>query len=157
MYTEHILLDDDGVPVRQLLFVTPQLLPQVWPQVRPIFLQHKVLWNEFYTIESFPPLFEKGRLQLWTMNDKDSFLLALVMELLVYPKTKVMNTVFILGEEFQDGLKLFHDVIEMWGWKQGARKSILSGRDGLQRVLKPYGYMKQAVAMSKDISAMKEH
>lgn len=142
--------------VRQLLLVAPELLPQVWPQVKPLFLQSEDAWSECYTIESFPILFQRGRLQLWTMNNEDEFLLAMVTELLTFPKIKVLNMLLIVGDELQNGMMLL-DCVEMWARKQGAMRSNVIGREGLLRVLGPYGYRKQAVALSKDISWMREH
>lgn len=142
--------------VRQLLLVTPELLSQVWPQVEPLFLQNKRAWEEYYTIESFPFLFQKGRLQLWTMNDEDEFLLALVTEVVAFPKMKVLNILLVVGNELGDGL-VFLDCVEMWARKLGAMKSNIIGREGFLRVLGPHGYEKQAVALSKDISWMVEH
>ena len=147
---------DELNEVRQLLLVSPALLPQVWPQVKPLFLQNESIWEEYYTIESFPILFQRGRLQLWTMNDEDEFFLAGVTELLIFPKTKVLNIVLIMGSGMKDSLE-FLDCTEMWARKQGAMKSNIVGREGFLRVLKPYGYRKRAVALSKDISWMREH
>ena len=147
---------DELEEVRQLLLVSPELLPQVWPQVEPLFLQNEDIWGEYYTIESFPILFQRGRLQLWTMNDEDGFLLAVVTELRVFPKMKVMNMLLIVGDGLRAGL-MFLDCMEMWARKQGAMKSNIIGRAGFLRLLEPYGYRKRAVALSKDISWMREH
>lgn len=147
---------DELEEVRQLLLVSPELLPQVWPQVEPLFLQNEDIWGEYYTIESFPILFQRGRFQLWTMNDEDGFILAMVTELLTFPKMKVLNMLLIVGDGLKDGL-MFLDCIEMWARKQGATKSNVTGREGFLRVLEPYGYRRRAVALSKDISWMREH
>ena len=57
--------------IRQLLFVSVDLLPQVWPQVEPLFLKHPEQWEELFTIESIALLLDKGKMQLWTLNDED--------------------------------------------------------------------------------------
>jgi len=62
----------------------------------------------------------------------------------------------IMGDELKSGL-MFLDCVEMWARKQGAMQSHVIGREGFLRVLGPYGYRKQAVALSKDISWMREH
>lgn len=142
--------------VRQLLLVTPDLLPQVWPQVEHLFIENEHVWGEYYTIEAFPFLFQQGIFQLWTMNDEDEFLLIMVTELRVFPKTKVLNVLMLFGHEFKDALQ-FADYVELWASKQGATKSVVLGREGFLRWLKPYGYKKQAVALCKDISGMVEH
>ena len=142
--------------LRQLLLVSPALLPQVWPQVKPLFLQNERVWGEYYTIEAFPISFQQGTLQLWTINDEDEFFLAIVTELLIFPKMKVLNILLSVGDELKNSL-VFLDCIEMWARKQGALKSNVVGREGFLRVLKPYGYRKRAVALSKDISWMREH
>ena len=75
--------------VRQLLLVTPDLLPQVWPQVEHMFIANEHIWGEYYTIKSLPFLFHEGLLQLWIMNDADEFLLVMVTELMTFSKVKV--------------------------------------------------------------------
>lgn len=143
-------------PVRQLLLVSPDILPQVWPQVEHIFLEHAKLWNEYYAIEHFPLMFQSGRMQLWTMNDADDFLLVMVTEIVTFPKVKKMNVLYMMGEELQDGL-MFIDYLERWAWKNGVRKSHAGGRDGFQRLLEPHGYRKIAVVLEKDITEIREH
>lgn len=143
--------------VRQLLLVSPELLSQVWPHVEPLLLEAKETWGEYYTIESILLLLQAGRAQLWTMNDRDEFILAMVTELLLFPKKKVLNILLIAGSEFREGLELFVDCVEMWAWKQGVTKSTAVGRKGLLRLLKPYGYSERVVALEKDISGMVEH
>ena len=149
-------LPDELNEVRQLLLVSPALLPQVWPQVKPLFLQNESIWEEYYTIESFPILFQQGTLQLWTVNNEEEFFLAWVTTLHKFPKTKVLEILLIVGDRMKDSL-VFLDCTEMWAKKQGATKSNIIGREGFLRVLGPYGYRKRAVALSKDISWMREH
>ena len=118
---------DRDIRVRQLLRVTPELLPSVWPLK-----------------------------QLWLMNDEDEFLLAALTELTLFPKRKILNILWIGGEDLKDGVKLL-DCVEMWARKQGATKVVCQGRIGFERVLKAYGYRKRAIMLDKDISEMKEH
>ncbi len=145
-----------GSLVRQLLLVTPDLLPQVWPQIVPLLLSAKEIWEECYTLDSLLILLQQKQMQLWTMNDESEFILALLTEVLTFPKMKVLHIVFIGGRELAYGLEFF-DCVEMWAHKQGAMKSYGIGREGFLRVLKPYGYVKSAVAFEKDISHMVEH
>ena len=142
--------------VRQLLLVTPDLLPQVWPQVEHLFLENASAWDTYYTLDSFPPLFHEGTLQLWTMNDEDEFLLVLVTELRIFPKNMVMNMLFLLGSSFKDAIT-FLDYVENWAYKQGVTKSTILGRKGLLRLLAPNGYRQEAVALSKNLFGIVEH
>lgn len=142
--------------VRQLLLVTPDLLPQVWPQVEQSFIENENVWGEHYTLEAFPSLFEQGILQLWTMNDEDEFILVMVTELRIFPKVKVLNILLLFGREFKDALQ-FSDYVELWASKQGATTSMVFGRKGFVRWLKPYGYEEKATVLCKDISGMVEH
>lgn len=143
-------------PIRQLLLVSPDLLPEVWPQVIPLLLAAKEIWEEYYTLDSLLMLLQQKRMQLWTMNDENEFILALLTELLIFPKMKVLHIVFIAGNELKTGLEFF-DCIEMWARKQGAMRSYGIGRKGFLRVLRPYGYVAKAVTFEKDISGMVEH
>jgi len=142
--------------VRQLLLVTPDLLPQVWPQVEHLFLENASVWDTYYTLDTFPALFHEGKLQLWTMNDADEFLLVLITELRKFPKTTVINLLFVMGSDFKDGATLL-DYVENWAYKQGATKSTILGRKGLLRLLAPNGYRQEAVVLSKNLYSIVEH
>jgi len=142
--------------VRQLLLVTPDLLPQVWPQVEHLFLENASIWDDYYTLDSFPPLFYEGTLQLWTMNDEEEFLLVMVTEIRTFPKVKVLNLLILVGREFKDALS-FLDYVELWANKQGAIKSAGVGRKGILRILKSCGYKEHKVTFEKDISGIVEH
>ena len=142
--------------IRQLLFVSVDLLPQVWPQVKPLFLERPEQWEELFTIESIAFLLGKGKMQLWTLNDENEFLLALITELIPFPKTTLLNLLFLVGSELRDGLE-FLDCIEMWAKKHGATKSVARGNAAMFRLLRPHGYAEERSVFGKDISRMREH
>lgn len=145
-----------GEKVRQVMLVTPDLLPQVWPQVEHLFLENASLWEDYYTLDSFLPLLYEGALQLWVMNDAHDFLLVLVTELRRYPKLVLINFTLLMGGDFKDSI-LFLDYIENWAYKQGAIRSTILGRKGFLRLLESNGYRQEAVVLAKNISGIVEH
>lgn len=148
---------DEFKPVRQILLVTNDIFPAVWPQVEPIFLVDRAGWGEYYTLDSIRDFIIEGMFQLWVMNDEDEFLLVALTQLLTFPKTKVICTIWVGGTNLRDGLKLW-DYMELWANKQGATKSIgFVKRKGLLRLLRPHGYKQVALAFEKDISGIREH
>jgi len=145
-----------GLPIRQLLLVTPDLLWQVWPQVQDLFIENISLWRDYYSIEDFPQLFYAGKLQLWVMNDADDFILVMITSLQEFPQMKTLTLNWVFGSEFQSALP-FLDYVEKWAQEQGVKKSFVFGREGFLRLLRPHGYVKKAVALEKDIFGMVEH
>ena len=150
------LSSDSPETFRQLMLVTQDLLPQVWPQVEHLFLENSEQWEELFTIESIKFSLHKGVMQLWTMNDRDEFMLALITEVLQFPKKTLVNLLFLAGSDLREGLK-FLDCVEMWGRKQGAVTVVGAGIPAVARMLKSYGYEIKTVRFSKNISGMREH
>lgn len=140
----------------RMVLASPETLNNIWPHVELLFVEHASVWEEYYTLDSIQQRLQQGTMQLWAMHDGDVFILAMVTELLEFPKLNVLSLLIVVGTELNIARK-FLDCIEMWARKRGVNKIVSVGRKGLLRLLAPYGYKEEAVAFSKDISAMKEH
>ena len=140
----------------RMVLASPETLNTIWPHVEPLFLENAEVWQEYYTLDSIQQRLQQGTMQLWAMHDDDVFTLAMVTELLEFPKLNVLSLLIVVGAELSIA-RQFLDCIEMWARKRGVDKIVSVGRKGLLRLLAPYGYSEQAVAFSKDISGMKEH
>jgi len=143
----------------QLMLVTPAMLPSVWPQLEPIFLEHENVpggWGEYYTIESILTAVTNEDMQLWAVNNDKEFFYVILTALIEYPKKKVVTTVWGGGKDLKEAVKVW-DWMEVWANKQGATLSIGGGRKGILRRLRNLGYTQTGVAFEKDISGIREH
>ena len=151
------LENTESLKPRQLLWVQADILDTVWWGAVPLLLEGKKYWEEFMTLESIYNSIKSGDLQLWLMNDEDEFLLAMLTQLIRYPKILDLRLVWIGGEDLASGIELFFDYIELWGHRQGASRVTVSGRKGWIRRLLKSGYKLESYTVCKDISEIKEH
>ncbi len=147
---------EDGPKFRQVVLVTPDLLPHVWERIEHLFLEAPEQWHGQYTIADIYARIERGEFQLWAMQDRSDFILALITTFNHYPQETTLHLLFWLGSEGRDGLE-FMDVLEMWAKKQGATRVTCVGRAALGRMLERHGYRQQFIAFEHDITHMKEH
>lgn len=91
---------------------------------------------------------EQGRMQFWP--DPHA---AAITEIVVYPKTKVLN-VFLAGGELGAILDRIEDAAA-WGRSIGCQTMTMTGRPGWERVLGPLGWAKAKtmVTMARELTA----
>lgn len=142
--------------IRQLLCVRPGQLEQVWSYVEPLLLQSKETWERYYSLEDIGVGILSHKFQLWCMNDETVILLAAISEIRQFPKCRVMHVSWICGEELDDALE-FLSCIEMWGRNNGATESLIQGRLGWTKVLKPFGYDPEQIVLRKSLETLRSN
>ncbi len=117
-------------------------------------------WEEHYTIGQLRQLLLAGLMQFWHLrrDDEDEPYLGALLQVNEYGKKKVMRVLWLGGETYE-GMMDFLWVLELWSAKLGCEDIEIAGRDGFERLLKPYGFYKTHVVLRKrltDVSG-KEH
>jgi len=137
----------------QLMMVPPQLIERTWPIVEHFFEGAPAWWTARYDKESVRTLFLEGHMQLWCANDEDHILGVLVTELRNYPLMKICNIVLLVGTDMPRWMHHL-ETVELWARREKAEFIHAVGRPGLKRVLKPWGYEQEAVALVKNLETM---
>ena len=99
-----------------------------------------------------------GQTVLWIVSDDKrpaEAVLAVFTTLRHYEATGVafIEITGIAGMDINEALPLL-DVIEAWGADHGAYLSSVHGRPGWERLLKPRGYTKQTVTLTKQFQSV---
>jgi hypothetical protein len=152
-----IHVDDPSEPMRQLLFVTPDILPTAWPHAKELLMEGGKYWREWATLGSIYENVLSRKKQLWLMNSETEFILGMLTEILNWPSHSELKILWMGGKEFDTGAHLFLDYIELWSRRQGVSKISLKGRKGWVRKLKAFDYELTEYVMTKDISGIREH
>lgn len=142
-----------------LVQVQPNEVPQAWNTVGPMLLQDPQYWAEYYDLKDIAALLRSGRLQLWLFGPDDGegdFDLAMLTEVRLFPKKRIMQILWIGGEGVKNALP-FLDIVELTASRVGATEIRVYGRLGWVRVLARYGYLQENVILVKDISGIREH
>ena len=107
-------------------------------------------WEEHYTLEQLRQLLLAGLMQFWHLrrDDEDEPYLGALLQINVYGKKKVMRILWLGGEHYS-GMMDFLWVLELWAAKLGCKDIEVAGRDGFERLLKPYGFEKTHVVLRK--------
>ncbi|KKK85497.1 hypothetical protein LCGC14_2772700, partial [marine sediment metagenome] len=108
------VLDEYHEPMRQLLLVSPDTLPDVWGHTLDLLEEGKEYWEKWATLESIYRGIARGKIQLWLMNDEDEFLLAMLTQITKSPKGSVLKITWVGGVDVDDAIKLFFDYMELW-------------------------------------------
>ena len=140
----------------QLVLVTPGTIDLFWEQVIPLFLQSSKYWEEYTSIDGILASILDGERDLWIAMDDGGVFIAMLTEIVLYPKKKVLRFALIGGSNLKKALQ-FLDFIELMCVRKGIKSSEVWGRQGWLRVLKRNGYKYQSILLSKDLSEVKEH
>lgn len=95
-----------------------------------------------------------GHMQLWgIVDDEDGNLNGItITEIATYPQRKVCRMLSTAGEGSDNMLPLLPEV-ESWAKACGCSSIEPVCRPGWEKILKPYGYKKTHILLSKELSA----
>ena len=154
-------LDDDMTDVAlHLKQVETHEIFNEWSAIDRLLNYASGYWEEHYTLEQLRQMLLAGLMQFWHLrrDGEDEPYLGALLQINEYGKKKVMRILWLGGETY-DGMMDFLWVLELWAAKLGCKDLEVAGRDGFERLLKPYGFEKTHVVLRKrliDVSG-KEH
>ena len=148
----------DGVSADplELILVAPEFLPAAWPKIKPLLDATTETWELYASEEDIATLIINGQFKLWMVMRRYDLVLAVLTQLISYPKIVEQRIFWCAGKEIDEALGLL-ELIEKYGRKHGAILSGVSGRDGWTKKLQSRGYRKAGVLLIKDLSGHTEH
>ena len=144
----------DSLPT--LFKVIPTVLPQLWDGVIPLFEKGIKYWDVFMELEDIYKLIQSGKYDLWLVMENTDVLLAILTEILNYPRVKVLRILYVGGTDLDRALEAL-DQLELWAKRDGATRCEVSGRMGWIRKLHSRGYNLESYLLTKDLSGLTEH
>lgn len=134
--------------------IIPQLLvEQMWPKVLPLLEKAREYWQGYFTLDDIKVSVLAGSMQMWTAIEKDKVYMVGLTSLEPYPACLVLRILLIGGSDVRRILPCISE-IENWGAMLGAQKCEIIGRDAWWTLMKPYGYVKRSIVLTKDIVSM---
>lgn len=121
----------------------------MWPLIASILSQAVERDEGKRSLHSLLRELVNDRNQLWIVSDGRP-IGAAVTALLNYPHARTLKIEWLAGERFEEWAHLISE-IENYAREQGCNPVEFSGRPGLARVLKRYGYEVTAVEARKFI------
>ncbi len=76
-----------------------------------------------------------GDMQLWIAIEEKEIIIAMVTQIIPYPRKKVLRVIAIAGERFIEAHKRFNDIVETFAVNVGCSSMELWGRKGWKKML----------------------
>ena len=140
----------------QLLQVSRDLLPRLWPEAERLLLEHREGWTDFYDLESLQVALAVGKIQLWLVNDAEEFFCVVLTECAAFPNRREVRIAWMGGKRLREVLPLI-DAIHLWAKRIGATHVVVTGPRAWRRLLKDYGYFETAVVLERELGNLTEH
>lgn len=106
---------------------------KVWPQAETLLAPALEMVTLFYRAEDIRERLVDDRMQLWVIEDGARMRMALVTQILTYPRARAVSLVLCGGEGFGLWKNVLQDMAS-WGRGIGCRAIVgHAGRDGWER------------------------
>ena len=124
-----------------------------WETLLPLLERGRSAWEEYYTLEDVRKELVEGRLQFWSMDytDEKKPFLGFITGIETYTQKCALRVVWLGGERFAEASKVMFDTIEAWARTLNCKNIEIVGRGGFERLLKPYGYKRTHVILTKEL------
>ncbi len=124
-----------------------------WETLLPLLERGRVAWEEYYTLEDIRKELVKGRLQFWSMDERyeQEPFLGFITGIETYTQKCALRIIWLGGERFAEASKVMLDVVEAWARTLSCKNIEIVGRGGFERLLKPYGYKRTHVILTKEL------
>lgn len=140
--------------MNKLFPILPQTLPNVINAVYPKIDAATAHSDGKYIGPDIVRLLISGHMQLWAaVEENDGKINGIsITEIANFPQRKVGRMLAATGEDAAGWVPLLTE-IEAWEKAQGCTLSEIVCRPGWEKVLKPFGYKKTHVLLSKELNA----
>lgn len=123
-----------------------------WDHIEDLLMCARGAWEEHYTLDQIKELLLGGALQFWHLRNVEETepYLGAMTRIDVYGKKRVFQIFWLGGDHFGQMID-FLWVLELWAVKLDCADLEVIGRDGFERMLKPYGFQRTHVVLRKEL------
>jgi hypothetical protein len=122
-----------------------------WPKIVELMEQVPHTWDHS-TVESLQEAIAEGRMQIWGLASETRIEAVLFTQLVTYPAKKVMQVVWACGSGLIEALPEIEVKMECFARMQGCDEVQIIGREGWERIFKPYGFRKSSVTLTRPVA-----
>lgn len=132
------------------MIVTAGEFLEIQPRVRQLMLANKHEWNFFCGIEDM--LDFAAKFHLFVAPSIGDVQAAIVFSVEEYITGNVaLNVLWSSGDGIVEHIPAFVNAAEQLAREHKAQKIVVTGREAFKKLLEPYGFTLQAVALKKDM------
>ena len=125
--------------------VVPNAVPGIWHRIEPM-IKRSMQWNDFSAkIECIDDIYQAlvdDQYGLWICTRDGHLIAAIIVYVAQYPRCSIVDICYGAGEEIDQWMQPFYDLIVDRARAIGARFIRIEGRPGWQRKLKSLGFQK---------------
>lgn len=132
--------------------ILPDHLEKAWPIVAPQLQRALDESLGELSLEGVRQRLMKAKMQLWMIGDEfdEDTLGVVITQVERGEMASFLNIVLCAGDGLEEWIDHLH-VLEMFAEQQNCEYIKVHGRAGWERILKPYGYKKYSVVLSKPL------
>tara|TARA_R100001129_G_C5223961_1_gene220510 strand:- start:5 stop:442 length:438 start_codon:yes stop_codon:yes gene_type:complete len=133
----------------QVSLVDPKYINRVWDEVEPILGKSIGSAHGRYEMKDIFKEIVNFQQHLWVVFDGRKIIAALTTSFTDYPKKKVLSGNFLGGERIMRWRDPMLKTLESWAKDNDCDGLEMTGRDGFEKVLGPYGWTPEYVVFEK--------
>ena len=130
--------------------VDPNYVSKVWEEVKPILEKSIDTAHGRYEMDDILREIVNFEQHLWVVFNEDSKIVAaLTTRFVDYPKKRVLAGQFLGGEKIMRWRDSMLNLLENWAKDNNCGGLEMTGRNGFERVLGPFGWTPEYVVFEK--------
>lgn len=113
------------------------------------------IWEPWWTKEHIFHAVLAGQFQVWAAGFDGSVKLFLVTQIANYPAARILTSILMLGNSFDEVSDALWASLEQFARQEGCTRVEIVGRKGLERRLARYGLRPYGVALGCHVSQLR--
>ena len=139
-------------------FVNGESTEIIWDYLEPIFLEEPEVWNLGQTLESLKEGLSQDAFFLLLGTDWHNWVKFLaIVAIENYPAQKFLHIPAATGFDMGSYLEELIDAIDYLAHRLNCDSKLITGRNGWERILLPYGYQRESVRLISNVERRSYH
>ena len=138
-------------------FMTPPYVDFYWSSIERELDTIPHVWQERWTKEELFAAVVYGRMQLWAVGPKEQYRLVVFTQISGSAAGRVLEVVLAFGRGLPEALPVLDATFEKFALSQGCVRIDVHGRSGFEKALRPLGFRRSCVIMSRELKVTGVH
>ncbi len=150
---EPVLEVKSGQKVEICAFTLDEVV-HYWPDIANSLAKVSHIWDDCYTLDSLLHGALEQKIQIWSAGDDIQHKIILFTDVLLTPEgNRYMRIFLAVGEGIEEYLPMLDATLDRFAQIQGCTHILIEGRSGWERLLKPIGFKKRHVALTRRVKS----
>lgn len=135
----------------EVRLLSPEAFEHYWPKIQAMLMQVPHTWED-YTLDWFYSAAMNQLMQVWVVGD-DKIRMVIFSKISIYPAGPILDLIWAAGEgAHQYAMEIMDATLDRFAQVNGCREIVATGRFGWESVLKPRGFKRTHVVMTRHVA-----